>query len=370
METKTQPPSFTVSLRGYDREEVDEYLDSLAEALGQVEEAEEHSRKLQAHVTRLNSRIKELEDRIRADTPRSGSALGERIGLLLHEAEEAAADAVQRAEAEAALIVAAAEARGAEASETARGMTERAEDQARRIETAARGQAGEIAAEAEARAAARTRQIEQWAEQVVSHTRAEEARMVLEQQRAKDAAAVELKSLADQRSDAIATLGGLREALGRAIGLVDKGSSSSPASGGHPVSTETTSPAGTPSDAALADASDAGTANGSKGAPVANGTAGETATSSPFDGSFHESVTIIRSADASIDGTANGSADRSTDGQEDRATEGTISIADGHGPGGDATGTSPIGHPAEDMSEADQFEAKLDAWVAGAAEEE
>ena len=88
METKTHPPSFTVSLRGYDREEVDEYLDSLAEALGQVEEAEEHSRRLQSHVAKCNSRIRELEDRIRNDAPKSGAALGERIGLLLNAAEE------------------------------------------------------------------------------------------------------------------------------------------------------------------------------------------------------------------------------------------------------------------------------------------
>ena len=41
MDLKTQAPSFTVSLRGYDREEVDGTLDSLAEALGQVNDAEE-----------------------------------------------------------------------------------------------------------------------------------------------------------------------------------------------------------------------------------------------------------------------------------------------------------------------------------------
>src|SRR5580658_1254042 len=105
METKTQVPSFTVSLRGYDREEVDDYLDSLAEALSQVEEAEEHTRRLQAHVARCNSRIKELEDRIRSDTPKTGVALGERIGLLLHEAEEAAAETVEKAEGEARRIV-------------------------------------------------------------------------------------------------------------------------------------------------------------------------------------------------------------------------------------------------------------------------
>ena len=101
METSTQAPTFTVSLRGYDREEVDEYLDSLAEALAQVEEAEEHSRRLQAHVARCNARIKELEDRIRTDTPRSGAALGERIGLLLQQAEDAAAETIARASAEA-----------------------------------------------------------------------------------------------------------------------------------------------------------------------------------------------------------------------------------------------------------------------------
>jgi DivIVA domain-containing protein len=222
LETKTHAPSFTVSLRGYDREEVDEYLDSLAEALAQVEEAEEHSRRLQAHVTRLNSRIKELEDKIRTDTPKTGAALGERIGLLLHEAEETAAEVVAKAEGEAARTVAAAEARVAEAEELVQGATARAEEQARRIETVARGEAAEIVAEAEARAAARTRQIEQWAEQVISHTRAEEARMFVEQQKAKEAAAVELRALAEQRRAATATLLSVREAIGRAVGLIDE----------------------------------------------------------------------------------------------------------------------------------------------------
>jgi len=221
METKTQAPSFTVSLRGYDREEVDEYLDSLAEALGQVEEAEEHSRRLQSHVAKCNARIRELEDRIRSDTPKSGAALGERIGLLLTAAEETAADTVSQAETNAARIVAAAEARAAEAEELMRNATCRADEQARRIETVARGEAAEIVAEAEARAAARTRQIEQWAEQVISHTRAEEARLYLEQQNAREAATAALASLAEQRAAAASTLIDLREAIGRAVGLAE-----------------------------------------------------------------------------------------------------------------------------------------------------
>jgi DivIVA domain-containing protein len=229
METKTQSPSFTVSLRGYAREEVDEYLDSLAEALGQADEAEEQTRRLQAHVARCNARIKELEDRIRADTPRSGIALGERIGVLLHEAEEAASDTVTQADAEAARIVAAAETRANEADELMRTVTARAEEQAHRIETVARGEAADIVAEAEARAAARTRQIEQWAEQVISHTRAEEARLYAEQQAAKEAATGELQALASQRASAACTLIELREAIGRAVGLASDGPEAAPA---------------------------------------------------------------------------------------------------------------------------------------------
>jgi DivIVA domain-containing protein len=277
METKTHAPSFTVSLRGYDREEVDEYLDSLAEALAQVEEAEEHSRRLQSHVARCNTRIKELEDRIRSDTPKSGTALGERIGLLLHQAEEAAEESVARAEADAVRIVAAAEARAAEADELMRSVTGRAEEQARRIETMARGEAAEIVAEAEARAAARTRQIEQWAEQVISHTRAEEARLFVEQQDARKAAAAELAALADQRTAASATLTELREVLGRAVGLIEE----------EPAAAEPTA-------------------------------AAETAAAEEFD----EPMMMT-------------------------------------------TGS----HPAADMPEAEQLESKLDAWVAGGAEE-
>jgi DivIVA domain-containing protein len=285
METKTHVPSFTVSLRGYDREEVDEYLDSLAEALGQVEDAEAHARQLQSHVAKCNARIKELEDRVRSETPKNGMALGERIGLLLHQAEEAAADAVARAEAEASIIVARAETRSAEADELLRNATTRAEEQARRIETVARGEAAEIVAEAEGRAAARTRQIEQWAEQVVSHTRAEEARLFLEQQRAKEAADVELKTLGEQRATAAATLTELREALGRAVGIIAE-----PEPESEPE------------------------------------TAAET----------------------------------------NRPTEAYDVMADGP-----VTGETPtFGHAAADMPEAEQFEAKLDAWVAGASEEE
>ncbi|MGH9056316.1 MAG: DivIVA domain-containing protein [Acidimicrobiales bacterium] len=219
METKTHSPSFTVSLRGYDREEVDEYLDGLAETLNQADDAEDHTRRLQVHVARLNSRIKELEDRLSADTPRSGAALGERIGILLQHAEDAATDTVARAEATAAEIRSTAEARAAEAEDVVRAATLRAEEQARRIESVARGEAAEIVAEADARAVARTRQIEQWAEQVISHTRAEEARMLAEHESARAAAKADLDDLLGRHAAATATLTQLRDAIDSAVGI-------------------------------------------------------------------------------------------------------------------------------------------------------
>ena len=229
METKTHNPSFTVSLRGYDREEVDDYIDSLAEAMEQVDDAEEHNRRLQAHINRLNARIKELEDRISSDSPRTGVVVGERIGILLREAEDTATETITRAEARAAEIMAGADAKSLEADEIVRTAVARGEDQGRRIESAARAEAADIVAEAEARATARTRQIEQWAEQVISHTRAEEARMLREQQERKRAAVAELNTLAESRESASSVLMDLRDSLGHALGLIEVEQADGPA---------------------------------------------------------------------------------------------------------------------------------------------
>jgi DivIVA domain-containing protein len=226
LETKTHSPSFTVSLRGYDREEVDHYIDSLAEALEQVDDSSEQNHRLQAHINQLNARIRELEGRINAEPPRSGAIVGERIGILLREAEEAASETVVRAETKAEAILSSADAKEQEADEIVRAALARGEDQSRRIESAARAEAAEIVAEAEARATARTRQIEQWAEQVISHTRAEEARMLREQQEQKRVAKGELQYLRDQQDEASQMLTALRDSLGQALGLIEPAPSS------------------------------------------------------------------------------------------------------------------------------------------------
>lgn len=191
METKTHAPSFTVSLRGYDRMEVDDYLDSLSDALGRVQVAQQSTEQMQYEIVRLRARVAELEERIRTESPKTGAALGERISLILQEAEDAAAEMQSRAEAEADATV-----------------------------RTARAKAAELMAEAEAKAAARTRQIEQWAEQVISHTRGEEARMLAEMAGHRADAEAQIQALIDRRDIVAVTLANVQRSIDGALGAI------------------------------------------------------------------------------------------------------------------------------------------------------
>ncbi len=220
MEPKTLSPTFTVSLRGYDRMEVDEYLDSLSDALGQVEHSREQVRQHQAVIAKLKGRIVELEEKLNSDTPRTGAVLGERIGLLLRQAEDTAADTIRRGEDRAAELIAESNRKLADAEDEAAAIVARAEEQARRIEAAARAESDEIIADAERRATIRTRDIEQWADQTISRTRADESKMRHDLDVERQRAIAELRDLATKRDTVAATLADLREALGNALGLV------------------------------------------------------------------------------------------------------------------------------------------------------
>jgi DivIVA domain-containing protein len=362
METK-HPPSFTVSLRGYDREEVDHYLDSLAEALRNVEDAEERNRRLQAQVVRLSGRVKDLEERIRSDTPKTGSVLGERISIMLSMAEETAAETINRAEVKAAETIGAAQQKMSEAEAEVRSAVTRGEEQARRIEADARTTSSEIVAESEARAAARTRQIEQWAEDVVARTRTEDARLVKEQQVRRDAATAELESLTAQRNQVTATLAQLRDSIGRSIGLETE--PSDPLS--PPSQTVANSPA---ADAASGTGEHEPAASTSPtGDTVEEGDSAETA-----EPAASEAVTEPETAAAD----QSESAAEADDTPAGTGSQGSLAAAAGWHPAVVFGGTIPT----EDRSEAvpadqegaegvpdpstvmgDEFDAKLEAWV-------
>jgi DivIVA domain-containing protein len=391
MESKTNAPSFTVSLRGYDRMEVDEYLDSLAEALGQVEVAEDRNRAMQSQVDRLNSRIADLEERIRNDIPRTGAVLGERIAILLRSAEETAADTIGRAEATAAGLLEKAREDVASAEDQARGAIARGEDQARRIEAAARAEGTEIVAEAEARASARTRQIEQWAEQVISHTRAEEARMLADQQEKRERSEAELQALADQRDAVAGTIAALRESLGQALGLVGTGTGTaeSDRSAGSGLGLA----AGAPTEPPVSDLADmadmaggSGVSGGAEGAggasptadhsgPGVEATPGENGAALDEDGSpadagsdaeAHSDIRVLETDEEAGDRVEAEVEEQDADELPWPSAFQPTGVEADDGEAEDVTGEIIVvtGTGAAGI-ESDEFESKLEAWVSG-----
>lgn len=199
MEARNTTPSFTTAIRGYDREEVDEYVDSLAKAMEDLEEAEEQNRRLQSHLSRLNARIHELEDRIKTETPLTAGALGERITLVLTEAEAGASRTLEQAEAKAASRI------------------EEAEAKARALETEAHNKQAALVADAERRAKARTRQVEEWEQQVVAHTHAQQAYQARVHKETEEAHQARMADLAAEHEAAITALRDVRETVDRLL---------------------------------------------------------------------------------------------------------------------------------------------------------
>jgi DivIVA domain-containing protein len=265
-------PSFTISLRGYDKEEVDEYVDSLrdghdvdAEAL---EEAGATIARLEDENSRLAERANDLESCLRVETPRSIFALGQRLTLILEQAEDAAGETVAQANEEAERLVAeatasadatlrhaaqqaaeaeerattltrsseeraattieVAEARAAavtrmaderaatvtkEAETRAAAVTLVAEETARRTGEEAQRKAEAVLAGAEARASARSEEMEAWAERMHAHLCQERDKAAEEFARVWEQRQADLRQLADRRAELVTSLDAMRAAL-------------------------------------------------------------------------------------------------------------------------------------------------------------
>ncbi len=221
-------PSFTVTLRGYDKDEVDEYIDSLrdshdgdAEALA---DADSRSQFLESEVRRMTGRVGDLERALRSETPRSIDALGERLVLILDQAEAGATETVAVAENEASGIMAAARQAAEEARvEAARVMsdaqaraantTKTAEQTAWRLEHEAQQRADEVVRQAEAQAEARITEIEQWAAQVRAQITSDQVHAREEFARVKGIRDEEIRELIGRRDAIIAGLDAVSRAL-------------------------------------------------------------------------------------------------------------------------------------------------------------
>jgi cell division septum initiation protein DivIVA len=247
-------PSFTISLRGYDKEEVDEYVDSLREGhdvdAEALEEAGSAIARLEDENARLSERAGDLESCLRVETPRSIFALGQRLTLILEQAEDAASETVAQANEEAErLVVDATEAadttlrraaqQASEAEERAASVTKEAEERAasvtkeaetraaavtlvaeeaaRRTEEDARRKAEAILAGAEARATARSAEMEAWAERMHAHLCQERDKAAEEFARVWEQRQADLRQLADRRAELVASLDDMRDALSQTV---------------------------------------------------------------------------------------------------------------------------------------------------------
>lgn len=214
-------PSFTKAMRGYDIDEVDEYVDALHDT--EDKQAEEHravdmtNQALKADVERLTARIAELEACIRSETPRSIAALGERLTLVLEEAEAGAEETLRSAHDEAEALLSSARATAdedrtlaaAQAAETermARVMLVAAEERASTLEAAAERRSETLVREAEGRALTRKAEIDDWVEAVRTHIEGEEARASAEFARLRAVRYADLVDLRRRQEELVASL--------------------------------------------------------------------------------------------------------------------------------------------------------------------
>ncbi len=225
-------PRFTVSLRGYDKDEVDEYLESLAahatDADGELMAHRQRTRDLEAEVQRFSGRVRDLEDAIRSETPHTVRAIGERITLILSEAEAGATETLAHAESRADQLLAQAREEAedlrrqattelAEARETREESQRAAEEQLQRAEAEAKARASAILNEAESRARRRQAQIEGWAQEVIAATQADQSQMAEEFALLRRRHEAELIELTTRRDDVVASLRSLQQSISRAV---------------------------------------------------------------------------------------------------------------------------------------------------------
>ena len=225
-------PFFNKVMRGYDPEEVDEHLRSLDETdqdhLEALDAAEARVAALVAEVETLRERVVGLESSIRTETPRTIAAFGERLTMVLGEAEEAAQASLDAAAAEAAEVLAEANRKAdeierlaaealADAEQRASARLALAAERATSTEAAATRRAGAAVEDAETWASRRRIEVEGWAADMRAHIDAERAREAEEFARIRTARTAELVELGRRRAALVDNLAAIGDAISRDV---------------------------------------------------------------------------------------------------------------------------------------------------------
>jgi DivIVA domain-containing protein len=218
-----QPSGFDVVLRGYDRRQVDDYLDRVEAALNEADarHADDAGRlaALESQVTDMHERLADAERRA-AGRPEPAPLAGDRIAAMLRLADEEAAAMRAAAADEAERIVAEAQLRAGQESAKRSGELDRREQEilvarehAAATVTQAQQEAEGIRAQAEQDAVATRQQAQEELRRMheagqleAASMTAEARRQVEELSRQRDAIAAQLQSLRDTLSGAVGPL--------------------------------------------------------------------------------------------------------------------------------------------------------------------
>ena len=228
-------PDFAMALRGYDRLQVDDYLERqqrwAAEVEARLADAEQRASSSGAAAAALRSRVNELEAKQQEEAdgpPRSIAALGDRVGLILQTAwdagEEVREEVVSGARADAAEI----ERRAAERDAETKATLDRAEAQAGEIVAAgeqsrhqAEAEAARIREEAEGTARVKAAEIvsaaEATSERVRNDAAATAERTIEAAERRRDELEEVIAGLVQRRDVAMAELDRVRAALEQVV---------------------------------------------------------------------------------------------------------------------------------------------------------
>jgi hypothetical protein len=230
-------PDFAMALRGYDRLQVDDYLERqqrwAAEVVNRLGDAERRAEASEAAASTLRSRLADLEAKHAEDAdgpPRSIAALGDRVGRILQTAwdagEEVREEVVSAARSEAAAI----ERRASEREAAAAAAVDSAHDEAREIVAAAEtrrveaeSEAARVRDEAEgiarARAAELVSEAEATAERVRNDASATAERTIESAERRRDELEEVIAGLQERRDAALAELDRVRAALEQVVAV-------------------------------------------------------------------------------------------------------------------------------------------------------
>jgi hypothetical protein len=230
-------PDFAMALRGYDRLQVDDYLERqqrwAAEVEARLGDAEHRAEASEAAASTLRARLTELEAKQEEDEdgpPRSIAALGDRVGRILQTAwdagEEVREEVVSTARAEAAEI----ERRAVERDAEATAALDRARAQASEVIAAgeqarheAEAEAARIREEAEGTARVKAAELvadaEATAERVRNDAAASAERTVEAAERRRDELEEVIAGLVERRDAALGELDRVRAVLERVVAV-------------------------------------------------------------------------------------------------------------------------------------------------------